>query len=185
MIVITLLNNDKPVKELSNQLDGAVEYEAELDKIKQAKADKVIDKLMKERARHRNAAISSVAKAACSAVVDNCVDATKKNIDAQFENAVRLAKSTQDRLVAQGRNPQEKAKDYKELVELVLKGLKEDEYRLSKIKEGTDSIPSSAEKMKEGTLAGIKSLLEISKEKLTPEQQEVVAELGQLVTASS
>lgn len=132
--------NDQPVEVLSSQLAQNEFYQEELEKIEQAKLEKEIREIRKKRARKRTAVNSAITQAAISAVVDNCIIDTKRNIIAQYDNAVEVAKVANKQLLEAGKDTDKVEEDYKELTETVRLQLKKDKYNLSEIKVGSDTV---------------------------------------------
>ena len=72
-----------------------------------------------------------VAKAAVSAVADECVQQTRENIIAQYDNAVDLTQSLDAQLKEKDTNfnPVNNQKHYEDIEEMVLEGLRKPEYQ--------------------------------------------------------
>ena len=132
--------NDRSVQAISDKLAENEFYQEEAARIKEAQLEREIRDIRKKRSRKRTAAISAVTQAAISAVVDGCIIDTKRNILAQYDNAVEVAKVANKQLIEAGKNPDTVKDDYKELTETVLQQLKKDRYRLSEIQAGTDTV---------------------------------------------
>ena len=132
--------NDKPVEALSNELAQDEFYQEELQNIKDAQLEKEIRDIRKKRARKRTAVNSAITQAAISAVVDDCIMDTRRNIMAQYDNAVDVAKVTNKQLIEDGKDTDKVKEDYKELTETVRLQLKKDKYNLPEIKVGSDTV---------------------------------------------
>ena len=132
--------NEQSVQAISDKLAENEFYQEEAARIKEAQLEREIRDIRKKRSRKRTAAMSAVTQAAISAVVDGCIIDTKRNILAQYDNAVEVAKEANKQLMEAGKDPDQVKDDYKELTETVLQQLKKDRYRLSEIKAGTDTV---------------------------------------------
>ena len=132
--------NEEPVEDLSNQLAHHEFYQEELEKIEQAKLEKEIRDIRKKRARKRTAVNSAITQAAISAVVDDCILDTRRNIMTQYDNAVEVAKVANKQLLDAGKDTDKVKDDYQELAETVRLQLKKDKYNLPEIKVGSDTV---------------------------------------------
>ncbi len=145
---------EKPVEQKREELAQTKEYQQEQEAIKQAKADKVARDLIKQRESQRKSAYTAVAKAAVSAVQDKCVQQTRENIIAQYDNAVDLTQSLDAQLKEKDTNfnPVNNQEHYEEIEEMVLEGLRKPEYQLSQVKVGSDPVKNSGHQSQLGEL---------------------------------
>lgn len=130
---------EKPVQVERNKLAKADSYKQQEDEIASAKADRVARKMMNKREKKRLQALNTVGAAALSAVLDDCVEQTRENIIAQYDNGVKLAKSVVKIAKEQDKDLVNNEEHYKEAEKALLDGLK-GEYPLPKIKTGSDAI---------------------------------------------
>lgn len=136
-------DNNKDVEQKRQDLAKTEEYKKELQAIEQAKAEKAVRDVMKKRESRRRSAMSAVARAGVSTVVDNCVEQTRQNINAQFDNAVNVARVSKKQLEAKGKDPVNNSEHYKEMEEISLECLSKEEYQLSAIQTGSDARPQN------------------------------------------
>lgn len=140
---------EKSVEEVREKLTKKKDYQEKIEEIEQAKADKAIKEIRKKRAAKRKSVERAAAEAGIAATLDGCVDQTRENMNASFDNAVRLTKSTME-----DKDP-DIQKDVDEIREEVLDILKQEEYKLrvtqpssdkTRAKSSSDktSIPSPA-----------------------------------------
>ncbi len=137
----------KPVAQKREELSQTTDYQDNKEALEQAKADKAIREIRKKRAAKRKTAYTAVAKAAVSAVIDNCVDETKQNIIAQYDNSVSLAKASQKELLKDNKTPETKVAHYQELEEDVLEALETDSYQLPEVTVDSDKGNNSEEEL--------------------------------------
>ena len=130
---------EKPVLVERNKLSKADSYAKQQDEIASAKADRVARKMYNKREKKRLMAFNAVGAAALSAVLDNCVEQTRENIIAQYDNAVTLSESVVKIAKEKDKDLLNNEEHCKEAEKNVLEGLKE-EYPLPKIKTGSDDI---------------------------------------------
>ena len=141
---------------ISDELAQMENYQEEAEKLKQAKLEKEIREIRKKRERKRIAVMSTITEVAIDAVVDDCVEQTRDNIIAQFNNTVDIAKITKKQLVEEeNRNPDKDLDAYNELTEIVVTKLKDKKYQLSEIKVGSDLLKNSVGQSQLGELEKI------------------------------
>ena len=131
---------------ISNELAQMENYQEEAEKLEQAKLEKEIREIRKKRERKRIAVMSAITEVAIDAVVDDCVEQTRDNMIAQFNNTVEIAKVAKKQLVEEENKDLDKDIDaYNELTEIVVTKLKDTKYQLSEIKVGSDLLKNSGE----------------------------------------
>ena len=144
--------NEQIIERDRTDLAKTEEYQKEQEAIEDAQAKKIVRDVIKKRASRRKSAYSAVARAAVSAVADQCVEQTRENIIAQYDNAVTVAKQTQTALEEQGKNPVENQEHYQEMEEITLESLENKQYQLPEVKAGTDKVKNKGEKSQLGEL---------------------------------
>lgn len=115
MIKNKVEQNNKDVEQKRKDLANTEEYKKEIETLQEAKAEQIVRDVMKKRASRRKTAMSAVARAGVSAVADKCVEQTRENIIANYDNAVSIARKAEKALVEQGKDPVNNSQHYKKL----------------------------------------------------------------------
>ena len=110
----------KPIEEKRAELAETDEYKGKQQAIEDSQAKKIVEDVIKKRASRRKLVNSDVARAAVSAVVDNCVEQTRENLIAQYDNAVTVARQTKESLEERDKDPVAKPGHYEEMEEITL-----------------------------------------------------------------
>lgn len=132
--------NNEPVEQKRADLANLEEYKQQKVLFDHAHAERAIKRTIKKRKAKRKSAMNAAAEAGISAALDDCVEQTRKNINASFDNAVVLTQAAMNVRVQENKDPRTVV-EADEIREEVLQTMKGDsKYQLSEIEVGADKV---------------------------------------------